>query len=227
MSANVFTETLNLLKDKARQHPSVLISFSGGKDSLAVLDLCRKSFRHVAAFYMYLVPGLRHIEERIAWARERYNIEILSYPHWVMFKCLRNGIYCPNHHQFDDTDFKLTDIYEAATQETGIKLIAHGGKDSDGLWRRRLFANTKDSERWKNIFYPIKGWSKYDVLAYLQAQKIPIPQESVEQRAAGMDLATGTLLWLHDTYPDDFDRIEKVFPYVRAVVKRREWYGVA
>ena len=28
-------------------------------------------------------------------------------------------------------------------------------------------------------------------------------------------------------HPDDFVKVEASYPYVRAVVKRREWYGIA
>jgi phosphoadenosine phosphosulfate reductase len=226
-ASNVFTETSRLLQDKARQSPSVLVSFSGGKDSLACLDLCSRAFQHVVAFYMYLVPGLRHIEERMAWARDRYGVEVLYYPHWVFFKCLCAGIYCPNHHSFDDLPpVTLADIYQMVRQETGIRYIAHGGKDADGLWRRRMFANTK-GKKWEGMLYPIKGWTKYDVLAYLQSRGIPVPEESQAATRAGVDLSTPSLLWLHDKHPDDFRRLCRWFPYAEAVVKRRDWYGVA
>lgn len=76
---SAFTETSRILQEQARKHPAVLVSFSGGKDSLAVLDLCCRAFNHVVAFYMYLVPGLRHIEERLEWAKAKYGIEILQY----------------------------------------------------------------------------------------------------------------------------------------------------
>lgn len=35
----------------------------------------------------------------------------------------------------------------------------------------------------------------------------------------------GHVLWLHDDYPDDFALLCAHFPYARAVVKRREFYG--
>lgn len=225
--SNVFSDSARTLKEHAERHSACLVAFSGGKDSLAVMDLCVRAFRQVVGFYMYIVPGLRHIEEELEAARARWGIEIVYYPHWVMFKALRAGVFVPNSSAYDDLpEVKLADIYAMVRQDLGIELIAHGGKDADGLWRRRMFSNTKDSKKYQDVFYPIKGWSKWDVLAYLNSQKIPIPEVSKKEVKSGMDLSTKTLLWLHDTHPDDFDRVEKVFRYVRAVVKRREWYGV-
>lgn len=37
-----------------------------GKDSIAVMDLCFKYFKHVQPFFMYMVPGLQFQEEALA-----------------------------------------------------------------------------------------------------------------------------------------------------------------
>jgi hypothetical protein len=66
------------------------------------------------------------------------------------------------------------------------------------------------------------------VYAYLKARNIPVPQESIDMGAkgAGVDLHPDSLLWIYDNHPDDFRKIERVYPYVRAAVYRREWYGI-
>jgi len=224
--ASVFAD-LSDLKEKARFHKACLVSFSTGKDSLAVMDLCTRAFDRVIPFFMYLVPGLSFIEERLADAHKRWGTPVLQFPHWVLFKCLRNGIYCPNHHSFDDLpNFKLFDIYEMVVEETGIPIIAHGGKTADGLWRRRMMSATGASKKCSHIFYPIRSWSKYDVMAYLDSRKIPIPQESKDRRAAGVDLGTSSLLWMHDNHPEDFKKLCETFQYADSVVARRTFYNV-
>lgn len=227
MALDVFTQTARLLQAEAKKSSAVLVSFSGGKDSLVCLDLCsRAGFSRVVAFYMYLVPGLQLIEERLDYARARWGIEILQYPHWVFYKCLKMGYYRNTHHSFDDLpEIKLHDIYHMVQLETGIKPIVHGGKDDDGLWRRRMFSNTKGSKNYEHMVYPIKGWTRYEVLAYCQTQKIPIPDE-YRASAGGVDLSQPSLLWIYDNYKEDFKRIAKYFPHIEAVVWRRHWYGV-
>lgn len=229
--ANVFLETAQHLKKVAEQQTAILVAFSGGKDSRAVLDLCCHAFQTVVCFHMYFVPGLRCIDEQLAIAKERYHCEIVWVPHWTLSRCLRNGIFCPNYFNRDDMpEWKLADVHRIVREDTGIYPIAHGGKLTDSLWRRRQLGNKKkfagsgrsDTE---GVIYPIKEWSKYDVLAYLAKQKIPVPEGDSESNS-GVDLATPSILWLHDKYPDDFARMEKVFPYISAVVARRTLYGV-
>ncbi len=54
---DIFHSTTQLLAEYAKKHDSVLVSYSGGKDSLVTLDLCTRTFKRVTAFFMYFVPG--------------------------------------------------------------------------------------------------------------------------------------------------------------------------
>ena len=115
---------------------------------------------------------------------------------------------------------KLQDIYNWVMCDTGIKYIATGAKNSDSIWRRYNMTTIRD-----NICCPIKEWNKFEVLWYLKKHDIPIPNSSNAQ-ATGIDLTTKSLLWLFDNYPNDFDLLCSCFPYARAVVKRRNFYGI-
>lgn len=77
-----------------------------------------------------------------------------------------------------------------------------------------------------SLLYPLIGWQKLDVIAYINANNLWLPGSS-GRNATGVDLSTPSLLWLHDNHPNDFKRMEHVFPYIRAVVERRRMFNVS
>lgn len=222
MTTSVFEAASRQLAEAALTSRSVLVAFSGGKDSLAVLDLCKRAFERVVCFHMYFVPGLQVVEDRLEMARQRWGVEILYVPHWLLFRCLRGAIYCPRWpvDRPEPPDWKVGNVYDFVARETGIELIATGAKDSDSRTRRLITRNQK-----RRLLAPLKSWTKFDVLAYLRHHDIPLPDQSSGQ-ATGIDLSTPSLLWLADNHPEDFQRLLAVFPFAEAAVRRREWYGV-
>ncbi len=175
-----FEITLEALQEYSRRSPGVIVGYSGGKDSLVTMDLCVRSFSRVEAFFMYLVPGLDCVEHMLAQAEARWGIKIRQYPHWLLRRLMYEGVYCPNSYKLDDLpEWKLQDIYRLAVAETGIPVIATGAKKSDSLWRRRQLGT------WcKDLLYPVKEWSKLDVLAYLRLRGIPEPASSGKSATA-------------------------------------------
>lgn len=128
----IWNDTLKLLKEKAEVSDSCLVAYSGGKDSLVVMDLCMKTFRNVVPFFMYFVPGLAVIDKQLAYCKERWGKDVLMYPHWLLYRCLKNGIYCDEHFSKDEMpEPTLLDIYTWVRQETGISFLATGAKKSD------------------------------------------------------------------------------------------------
>lgn len=207
---------------KARQlTPKVLVAYSGGKDSMVVMDLAVRVFDHVEGFFMYLVEGLDCVEHQLDEARRRWGVRITQYPHWVAARLIRGGVYCnPSYLQDTLPEWKLNDVYALAMQETDIPVILTGAKRADSAWRRRFMTTARQDA----IVNPIAAWHKYDVLGYLKARDLPLPPSS-GQSATGIDLSPQSLLWLHDTYPEDFARLAEVFIYAPAVVWRRQFYG--
>lgn len=66
---NYVDETLAALKKYREQHDSVVVSYSGGKDSLCVMELCTRTFPKVEAFIMELVPGLSQSNKACEFAK--------------------------------------------------------------------------------------------------------------------------------------------------------------
>jgi len=216
-------DALAVLRKGRERSDAVMVAYSDGKDSRAILDMCARTFSRVEAFFMYLVPGLACVEEGLEWARRRYNLKIHQYPHWLLSRLIRQDVYRLNFHTLDGfPEWKVADLYRAAMAESGIRLVATGAKKADSQWRKRNLASTAGYDY---LLQPVREWSKTEVLAYLRSQGLPIPPSS-NRSATGIDLSTPSLLWLHDTYPEDFRRVCEVFPMAEAVVWRRKWHGV-
>ena len=215
--------TLDRLKAASAKSDSVLVSYSDGKDSRAVMDLCQRSFKTVKAFFMYFIPGLEYIETRLAEAEQRYGIKIARYPHWVLGKCLRNNVYRSEWYGNDDVipEWTLKEVHTLARADSGCKIIAIGAKKSDGGWRRRTLWQIDDPDKY---VLPIVDWSKEELMAYLARRNISAP-DAEGGRISGADLSTPFLLWLNDKHPEDFKRLLEVFPFAEAVVWRRMFYG--
>lgn len=216
----------HLYEEKQRGHARVLVSFSNGKDSRALLDLCVRAFgvENVRCFFMYFLPNLRYNHDVYEWPRRRYGIEVLGIPHWGLFTVLRDAPY-----SFPDPAFEriepptLYQMWDVARKRAGIRLVAMGGKKADSRFRRKTIHQIPEH----GGVAPMENWSKSDVLTYCRARSIPVPTASAgtDGNTFGVGLTRQSILWLYDTMRDDYERIRNVFPFVEAIIKRREFYG--
>ena len=79
---------------------SVIVGFSGGKDSVVTLDLCMKHFSRVEAYFLYYVPGLSFNERMLTWAEHHYGLTIYRLPHFELAQFLRYGSFRPVDQEF-------------------------------------------------------------------------------------------------------------------------------
>lgn len=216
---DIISKTLGTMATARAKSDSVLVAFSGGKDSWVTLDLCSRAFDKVHLFTMFLVPGLRTMQTYIDKACVRYKIppeRVHAIPHWVTIDSLRTGMLCEQDHTLPE--YTLRDAYNAGVFMSGCKVIATGAKKSDGMWRRRYFHLTRS---WEDMLYPVQEWSSRDVLGFLVGRGF-----KNEDFAPDMGIHPAGILWLYDNARDDYDRVKEWFPYIEAVVKRREFYGI-
>jgi len=219
--------------EKARDgEKSILVSYSGGKDSLAVMDLAVRVFGapNVKAFMMEAVPGLRYTAEIAATLQRNHGIALILVPHWAMLNAIGDLNFCDgrtiNPKQFRVClNAKLADIHAMSRNRSGIHTIATGYKRADSLWRRRTMSIPSAMQ---DICCPLADWNRRQVVEYLQNRKIPIPADMGGSKYLknGVGLETRSVCWLHDNMPDDFEKLEQVFPYVGAFIARREFYGI-
>jgi len=227
---NYVDETLAALKKHREQHDAVVVSYSGGKDSLCVMEMCTRTFPKVEAFIMEFVPGLSGVDRICEFAKAKWGITVRRYLHWAAAQAMADGSYCDLHWKKNISKITLAHVYRQVRAETGIELIAVGAKRADPVWRKR--ALKLNMGKMGAVINPIEGWQKMHVLAYLKSRGLPVGvgvlrADNASNGTSGTcDLTVNSILWLHDTQPDDYKKLVAVFPYCEAVVWRRTFYGI-
>jgi len=217
-------DTLAAFRDASKKYPSALVAFSGGKDSLTVMDMAKRVFKEVQGFYMYFVPDLAFVNEQLSWAERYFGVTIHQVPHFLFYNCLKWGLYSTAPDKWDALpELNADDVYGYAMKETGIPLVVTGMKKSDFMFRR---LNLGRHQRNVTVLHPIASWGRFDVLSYLKSHGIPIPK-GTGALTNSVDLAPTNLLWLHDNHPKDFRKLCEFFPFAEAVVWRRTFYGIS
>lgn len=217
--ARIHDQTAGELIELAQKHPTVLVGYSDGKDSRALLHLASKCFPKVYAYFMYFLRDLQCVQMVLP---RSLGVSVLEYPHPLLFDSLRAGLYRLSSVE-NAPSFSTTGINDQAMKDTGATLVLLGHKKTDGLWRRHLKA--KQYARESNIRFPIWDWKKFEVEDYLNRHNIPIP-DAYDDTSTSINLSAACICWLYDKWPQDYERIRKIFPLVECIIKRREWYGL-
>lgn len=211
------------IKTQARVTDSVIVGFSGGKDSIVTLDLCFKYFKRVVPFYMYFVPDLEFQERTMRWYENKYNTEIIRIPHFENSRMLRYGTY----NMFESKDVGvvgINDIYEYLRQKTGIYWIAAGERCADSIVRNAMIKKSGSVDYQRGRFYPIAYWNKKEVHEYIKYKKLYLSPEQKKLDYSAGGLSGAELYIIREMYPKDYEKILKVFPLAGVAVKHYEEY---
>lgn len=211
------------IKTQAKVTESVIVGFSGGKDSIVTLDLCFRYFKRVVPFFMYLVPDLEFQERMLRRYEEKYNTEIIRIPHFEVSEFLKYGSFTMMDWNVDVVG--INDTYAYLRQKTGIHWIAAGERCADSIVRNAMIKKSGSIDYQRGRFYPLAYWKKNEVLQYIKQKKLYL---SSEQRKIGFSfrsLAGNELAIIKEMYPEDYKKILKVYPFAGAGVERFEKYG--
>lgn len=211
-------ETSALITDR------VLVSFSGGKDSVVVLDLCMKYFKLVEGFFMYQVAGLSFQESIIRYYEDKYGIPIYRIPHFMLSEWLRYGLFRP--YDWNVPIISVKETYDYMREMTDIYWIAAGERINDSLWRRGMIKSTGTIDVKRGRFFPIAEWTKDDVKAYIRQNKLMIGSESSKLGFSFRSLMGKDVQTIQKYYPDDYEKIKEWFPLVEVAVINAKMRGL-
>nr|DAV56290.1 MAG TPA: phosphoadenosine-phosphosulfate reductase [Caudoviricetes sp.] len=211
------------IKTMAKVTDSVIVGFSGGKDSVVTLDLCMRHFDRVAAFFMYQCPDMEFQERNLRFYERKYGIEIMRLPHFDVSPMFRYGAY-------RDPDWTvpvvgMNEVYDYVRSETGIYWIAAGERIADSLIRRAMIKKSGSIDEKRGRFYPISGWKKGEVVKYIKHRKLKLPVEYEKLGFSFRSIDGPNLAFIKQQFPDDYEKVLRLYPYAEAAVRRFEEYG--
>ncbi len=195
----------------------VIVSYSGGKDSKATLDLCASVFDRVHPYLLVWCPGLEVEERECRFAEQRYGCTVtrLASP---SIQCYLSGAY-GKRGKFTRR-YKLDDTWAIMRKRTGAEWIAFGQRMDESIERVGMLKKSSGVMEDARKVYPLWDWKAKDVFAYLRQRKIPIPQNLGNEDTGGVGLDPHTLLWLREHEPDDYAKVVAMYPRAPALIAR-------
>ena len=218
---NYSEHTQVVLKVLKQNTDEVILFYSGGRDSVVLLDLLSRSFQKVHCVFMYFLPGMSVYNPFIEWVKRYPNATFHQYPHWNTAQLLKGNFLNFNAaNQSDVPTLKLADIERKARADIGCDWIIQGFKKSDGL-QRRLFLNTYEFEainRKAQKAFPLSHWSQQNVEEYILFKKLIKPITFKGQKTHGIGLNENALVFLRERFPEDLKIILSVFPLASKIL---------
>lgn len=203
----------------AQKSDRAILFYSSGKDSIALLDLMAPHFKEIVLVYMYLVPGLQHVDKYLNYSRAKYpNVTVKQVPHWNLSYIQAYGMFTEPKENIKL--LKLKHIDAAIREETGIEYVFYGMKKADGM-SRNIMLSRYDLHALSTTgkVYPLALWTKADVLQYIRSRGLPLPIEYSKGKASqGLGLNIDCFLYLQKNYPADLTRILSAYPLAEKIL---------
>lgn len=206
---------IDLVHEKSNE---AILFCSLGKDSLVLLDLLYPKFDRLVCVFMYFVKDLGHINRWIGWVKAKYpKVEFIQVPHWNLTYILRCGMYSVPNPKVKL--LKLADVVKSMRLTYGIQYVFLGMKKADGMNRRLMLKGYEESGYENNgLCYPLADWTQKDIISYMKQHNLPEPIRYGLKASNGVGFNLDCFLWLRENYPQDLEKIYRVFPMSRRIL---------
>lgn len=217
------TVLFDVIKTQSKVTDSVIVAFSGGKESIVTLDLCFRYFKNVRPFFMYICPNLSFQERTISWYEKKYQTEIIRLPHMDVSEFYHYGSFRPPDYTFPVVS--INDIYQYVRLKTDTWWISAGERIDDSIVRRAMMKKSGSIDVQRGRFYPVSAWKKKEIMQYIKYHGLYLSPDSRKLGFSFRSLDGNELLMLKNEFPDDYQKILHLYPFAGAGVKRAEEYG--
>lgn len=220
------TVLFDAIKTQSKVTDSVIVAFSGGKESVVTLDLCFKYFKHVYPYWLYVTkPYLSFQEKTLQWYENKYEVEITRLPHFTLSEYFHYGSFRGGNLKFPL--YGINEVYEYMRYKTGCGWIAAGERISDSLIRRAMIKHSSSIDVQRGRFYPVAYWNKDDIIKYIKFHKLYLGWDNKTFGHSFALFEGKDMSILKHARPKDYDIILNLYPFSDATAQRYEMYGIA
>lgn len=212
---------------KQRSHISrLLIGLSGGKDSSCLCELIKMAgITNVSYFNMEFLPELQIQKDLLEYCCHRFNIpyeQIIKVPSEHFIKSVR-GCWFTWYDKEAGKKFpnvSRTDIFHKVAKEYKGTVVV-GTKKADSMIMQQMI-----NENHGICLYPMADWKLRDVLLFMKIRDIRI-SDMTKKGCRGVSISDDNdLFFIYENYPEDFERIEQIFPFVRAQILKYKYFDL-
>lgn len=213
--------------------PACAVSFSTGKDAIAATLAMKESGADVRLFHLYLVPGLRIVEESIAYFEAKFATKIAMLPHPSIYRMLHEQVFRAPEQRLAVESSRLWDL-DWTAEDTGIAArielqlepdawIGDGVRSADSPYSRAYVMRSGGVNFKRRKACVVHDWNAEDVTAAIKRNdvRLPIDYRLFGRSFDGID-ARFTMALRDGGYRDDYERLLEVFPLLEADVYRHE-----
>jgi 3'-phosphoadenosine 5'-phosphosulfate sulfotransferase (PAPS reductase)/FAD synthetase len=223
--SNAYKLAITTISTVAQQADRAILFYSGGKDSIALLDMMAPNFKEIHICFMYFVKGLRHCDKYLEFSQKRYNnIKIVQVPHFRLTSIRREGLFCNPEPTIKI--LSLSDIDKHIRSETGIEWSFYGMKKSDSLNRRLMLKSYGELpiQATTKKVYPLADFKDGDVIRYIQKSKLPMPIKYGNKRSNAVGFDIDCMLWMRENEPGDLEKVYQRFPKSRQILFEYDYH---
>lgn len=196
----------------------IILSYSTGKDSLALWLYLLENDYEVVPVHYYIYPELPFRNEYMKYIKNKFNCDIPEFPSERYVSYVKCGVF-QDKEQFDYSgeleinDYSKEEFDKYLLEKYDCSEIAVGCKKNDSITRKRM----KDK---LFIKYPILEWSDQNVIDIIKKYEIKLPIDYV---VFGCSLDGYTAKWtipFKKHLPKDFEIIKNYMPLIEVDMKR-------
>jgi 3'-phosphoadenosine 5'-phosphosulfate sulfotransferase (PAPS reductase)/FAD synthetase len=173
------------------RHKKIALSWSGGKDSTAVLHMLRHELHRITVFHVDTGDLLPEMRDQVAlfgdaipnFVRIETNVAAWNIEHGLPTDLLPHSAH-PVGRMMGEHRIMLASRYDCCganlmmplyqrVLDDGFTLLIRGTKRAD---MKLLPAQSGEAPDGVELWYPLLDWSHADVFAYLRGNGIPLPR---------------------------------------------------